>query len=169
MAAGDSLPFDPIVEARRHWRDRGWDDVADAMAAVTSVMRVEQILLARVDKVLSPFELTFARYEVLMLLEFSRAGAMPLGKIGSRLQVHPTSVTNAVDRLEKAGFVRRAPHPSDGRATLAELTAEGRAVIRKATKAINAEVFSDIGLDDDELGTLFELLRKMRAAAGDVT
>jgi len=169
MAAGASLPFDPIVEARRHWQERGWEDVADAMAAVTSVMRVEQILLARVDKVLSPFALTFARYEVLMLLEFSRAGALPLGKIGSRLQVHPTSVTNAVDRLEKAGFVRRAPHPSDGRATLAELTPEGRAVIRTATKAINAEVFTDIGLDDGELLTLFELLRKMRGAAGDVT
>jgi len=169
MAIGDALPFDPIVEARRHWRERGWDDVADAMAAVTSVMRVEQILLARVDKVLSPFELTFARYEVLMLLEFSRSGALPLGKIGSRLQVHPTSVTNAVDRLEKAGLVRRAPHPSDGRATLAKLTTAGRSVVRKATKAINAEVFSDIGLAERELTTLFELLRKVRGAAGDVT
>jgi DNA-binding MarR family transcriptional regulator len=29
-----------------------------------------------------------------------------------RTQVHPTSVTNAVDRLELAGLVRRTAHPT---------------------------------------------------------
>jgi DNA-binding MarR family transcriptional regulator len=169
MPARGSLPFDPIVEARRQWADHGWDDVADGMAAVTSVTRVAQLLLRRVDQELKPFGLTFARFEVLALLEFSRTGALPLGKVGARLQVHPTSVTSAVDRLESQGFVRRTPHPSDGRATLAELTEAGRAVVRDATGALNAEVFADLGLDDGELRTLFALLEKMRRAAGDFT
>ena len=69
------------------------------MALVTSIMRTHQILSARVDATLAPFNLTFARFEVLMLLDFSRAGRLPLGKIGQRLQVHPASVTNAIDRL----------------------------------------------------------------------
>jgi len=69
---------------------------------VTSVMRAQQVLLARVDAVLSPFGLTFARFEVLMLLQFSRSGALPLSRIGQRLQVHPASVTNAIDRLVPA-------------------------------------------------------------------
>jgi DNA-binding MarR family transcriptional regulator len=167
MAPGGALPFDPIREARRQWDAHGWSDAADGMAAVTSIMRVEQILLARVDEVLSSLGLTFARYEVLVLLDFSRQGALPLGKVGARLQVHPTSVTNAVDRLQAQGFVRRVPHPSDGRATLAELTDEGREVARRATKALNAEVFQDVGLDADELGSLFALLEKVRRAAGD--
>ena len=167
MSARGSLPFDPIVEARRQWRDHGWVDVADGMAAVTSVTRVAQILLNRVDHVLKPFALTFARFEVLELLAFSRSGALPLGKVGARLQVHPTSVTSAVDRLETQGFVRRTPHPSDGRATLAELTDAGRAVVQDATAALNREVFADLGLEPDELRTLFSLLEKMRRAAGD--
>jgi DNA-binding MarR family transcriptional regulator len=166
-ATRPGLAFDPIAEARRLWREHGWDDSADGMAAVTSVMRVEQILLGRVDQVLAPFHLTFARYEVLALLDFSSRGSLPLGKVGSRLQVHPTSVTNAVDRLEAQGFVRRVPHPSDGRATLAELTAEGRRTVHRATKALNAEVFSVLGLDADELTSLFGLLEKIRRAAGD--
>jgi DNA-binding MarR family transcriptional regulator len=169
MSARGSLPFDPIVEARRQWTDHGWGDVADGMAAVTSVTRVAQILLNRVDQVLKPFGLTFARFEVLALLEFSRTGSLPLGKVGARLQVHPTSVTSAVDRLEAQGFVRRTPHPSDGRATLAELTDAGRAVVGGATAALNAHVFADLGLDDGELRTLFALLEKMRRAAGDFT
>jgi DNA-binding MarR family transcriptional regulator len=167
MDGPPSLPFDPIEEARRHWRDRGWTAAADGMAAVTSIMRVEQLLLARVDRVLEPYGLTFARYEVLMLLEFSRAGALPLGKIGSRLQVHPTSVTNAVNRLVNQGFVRRLPHPTDGRATLAELTPEGRSVVRRATESLNRDVFGAVGLERRDLDELFRLLEKVRRAAGD--
>ena len=97
-----ALPFDPIEAARGTWAERGWVDAADGMAAVTSVMRAHQIMLARVDDALRPLGLTFARYELLMLLQFSRTGSLPLSKIGSRLQVHPASVTNVVDRLESA-------------------------------------------------------------------
>ena len=94
------LPFDPIDEAARQWALR-WDGV-DQMHAVTSLMRVQQLVLGQLDELLRPHGLTFARYEALVLLTFSRAGALPLGKMGERLQVHPTSVTSIVDRLEAA-------------------------------------------------------------------
>ena len=161
------LPFDPIEEARRQWTAHGWEDAADGMAAVTSVMRAEQVFLARVDEVLRPFQLTFARYEALMLLSFSRQGSLPLSKIGQRLQVHPTSVTNTIDRLEAQGFARRVPHATDRRTTLAEITDAGRAVAEEATKAVNAAVFTATGLSPTDLGELFRLLRKLRRAAGD--
>lgn len=161
------LAFDPIEEARRQWLARGWKDAAPGMAAITSIMRAEQILLSRVDEVLRPFELTFARYEALTLLSFSREGALPLSKVGQRLQVHPTSVTNTIDRLEGQGLARRVPHPTDRRTTLAEITTEGRALVAKATEALNRDAFSDTGLADRELTDLFRLLRKMRQAAGD--
>ena len=50
------------------------------MRAVTSVMRVQQLWLSRLNDELKPFDLTFPRYEALMLLYFSRTGALPLGK-----------------------------------------------------------------------------------------
>ena len=52
-----------------------------------------------------------------MLLFLSRSGALPLGKMGDRLQVHRTSVTNIVDRLERSGYVARAARarPADRR------------------------------------------------------
>jgi DNA-binding MarR family transcriptional regulator len=137
------------------------------MAAVTSLMRAQQIVLTRVDEVLRPLGLTFARYEVLMLLLFSRAGSLPLNKIGVRLQVHPTSVTSAVDRLEARGHVRRLPHPSDRRAILAKITEEGRAAALAATEKLNDTVFADPGLPDGGVRTLVDLLEEMRRAAGD--
>src|ERR1700712_4662088 len=105
------LPFDPIEEARRQWTAHGWRDAADGMAAVTSLMRAQQLMLARVDRLLRPLGLTFARYEVLMLLLFSSSGALPLNVVGNRLQVHPTSVTSAVDRLGAPGLGRPPPQP----------------------------------------------------------
>jgi DNA-binding MarR family transcriptional regulator len=162
-----ALPFDPVAEARRHWEANGWADAAPGMAVVTSIMRTQQILQVRVDEVLAPFGLTFARFELLRLLGFSREGALPLGKAGARLQVHQTSITNAVDRLEAQGFVRRVRHPTDGRAVLAEITAEGRKVVRRATVELNASVFSDLGLAEGELGSLFAILETFRRVAGD--
>jgi len=161
------LPFDPIEEARRQWVAHGWKGAAGGMAAITSVMRAEQIFLSRVDEVLRPFSLTFARYEALMLLMFTRRGSLPLGKIGQRLQVHPTSVTNTIDRLEAQGLVRRVAHPTDRRTTLAEITDAGRAVALEATTALNRRVFTTTGLDADDVTDLFRVLRKLRSATGD--
>lgn len=162
-----SLPFDPIDEARRHWEGRGWTDAAPGMAAVTSIMRAQQIILRRVDAELKPLGLTFARYEVLMLLEFSRAGRLPMRVIGDRLQVHPTSVTNVVDRLESDGFVTREPHPQDRRAVLVTLSEPGRAVALESTQRLNATVFTDLGLGTREERALTRLLKQLRRAAGD--
>jgi DNA-binding MarR family transcriptional regulator len=161
------LPFDPVEEARRHWIDNGWSEAADGMVAVTSIMRAQQLLLARVDGVLRPLGLTFARYEVLMLLLFSSRGALPMKTIGGRLQVHPTSVTNAVDRLESAGLVKRVPHPQDGRTVLVKLAAKGKKVALSATALLNDEVFCEPGLSARRLGPLVAALRELRQRAGD--
>ena len=166
--AEQGLGFDPIAEARRQWVAHGWHDAADGMAVLTSIIRVEQLLMSRVEAVLRPLGLTFARYELLVLLSFSRRGALPLGKIGARLQVHPASVTNAVDRLEGDGLVARVPHPEDGRTTLATITPAGRRLVRRATTTLNEQVFADLGWDPDELDAMFESLRRFRASAGDV-
>lgn len=137
------------------------------MAAVTSITRAHQILLGRIDAVLRPLELTFARYEALVLLEFSRRGSLPLGRMGERLQVHPASVTNAVDRLEAVGLVRRVAHPTDGRATLAEITDQGRRRVQEATVALGEIRFGAGGLDDHAAGRVTDELAAMRRVAGD--
>ena len=167
MASGAPLAFDPIAEAQRQWEAHGWGDAAPGMAMVTSIMRVQEVLIGHVDRALREFGLTFARYEVLMLLLFSRKGSLPLGKVGARLQVHPASVTNVVDRLEADGLVRRVPHPSDGRTTLAEITPAGRDLAQRATGVLNAAVFEPVALNGRQVDQLVGLLRRLRLAEGD--
>ena len=165
--AGPGLDFDPIDQARRQWVEQGWPDAADGMAAVTSLMRAHQIVLARVEAALKPMGVTFARYEVLMLLWFSKRGSLPMKVIGNRLQVHPTSVTNAVDRLEDAGLVTRSTHPEDRRAMLVALTPSGRALAERATQALNAEVFERPDLSSSDVSALVDVLTRLRRDAGD--
>ncbi len=137
------------------------------MALVTSVMRVQQLLISRVDAALKPHGVTFARFEVLMLLSFSRAGRLPLSKIGQRLQVHPASVTNAIDRLEADGMVRRVEHPSDKRTTLAAMTPAGRRVAARAAASLNTQVFEQVGIDGAPLAAITSGLTALRRGAGD--
>ncbi len=161
------LPLDPIAAARHHWAARWPEDAARAMAAITSIMRTQQLLLARYDELLAPFSLTFPRYEALMLLSFTRAGELPIGKMGERLQVHRSSVTNAVEKLVGAGLVERVPHPTDGRATLARITDAGRETAQRATEVLNADQFGVGMLSASEQDELFAILRSVRANARD--
>ena len=161
------LRIDPIAEARRHWTERWGPEPARPMAAVTSIMRAQQVLMARLNELLRPLGLTFPRYEALMLLSFTRAGALPLGKIGERLQVHRTSVTNIVDKLEADGLVRRVPHADDRRATLAEITPAGRRVAATATAALNGAAFGLDALAGEDQEAVTALLRALRVDAGD--
>ncbi len=164
-AARTRLPFDPIDEAARQWGLR-WAGVEE-MHAVTSLMRVQQLVLGQLDELLRPHGLTFARYEALVLLTFSRNGSLPLGKMGERLQVHPTSVTSIVDRLEASGHVVRRRHPEDGRAVLAEITDAGRAAVEAATADLVEARFGLEAMSAEDLRALSGLLKPVRAAAGD--
>lgn len=162
------LSIDPIAEAGRQWRAQDWAEV-DAMMAATSIMRAQQIVLARVDEALRPWSLTFARYEVLVLLHFSKEGALPLGKMGDRLMLHQASITNLVDRLEQADLVTRRAHPTDRRTTLAVLTSDGRKVVVAATKAVEAASVGVAELSQRDQRALHRILRTLRSGAQDFT
>lgn len=164
-----TLPFDPIAEAQRQWAAHSWADAAEGMAAVTSIMGAHQIMHARVDEMLRPLDLTFARYELLMLLHFSKRGSVPVAKASQRLQVHPSNVTSGVDRLEAAGLVRKTPHPTDGRTVLVEITNHDRCAGLAATNRLNRDVFAESGLRPRRLAVLLSALAEFRRRAGDFT
>ncbi|HMJ77883.1 MAG TPA: MarR family transcriptional regulator [Iamia sp.] len=154
--------FDPLEEAQRQWlaHDLGEDL---AMATATSIIHAQQVVTTAIERALRPLDLTFARYEILMLLSFSRAGALPITKVGERLLVHPTGITKLVDKLEAQGLVRREPNPNDRRGVLARVTPEGRRVGTRASKVL-AGVRFGADLPEEDLLQLVDLLRRLRGA-----
>ncbi|WP_265444877.1 MarR family winged helix-turn-helix transcriptional regulator [Flexivirga meconopsidis] len=169
MSATTGPGFDPIQRATELWQQRwGEDSPHAAMASATSIMRVQQLLIAQLDAAVAAYDLTFARYEALVLLTFSRRGELPMSKIGERLMIHPTSATNIVQRLSADGYVERRRNPRDGRGTLAAITPRGREVVELATAALHGIEFGLAALGDGEHAALQESLRKVRRASGDL-
>jgi DNA-binding MarR family transcriptional regulator len=162
-----SFDRDPILAAYQLWIENGWEDCADGLAAVTSIIRVRQVLTKRADQILAPIELTFSRYEVLVHLYFND-GELPLAQLGKRLQLHQTSITSLVDKLEAQGLIMRTPHPTDRRSTIARMTPAGQQQVTEAIKRLNSDLFADIGLTGEEVQVLFTVLTKMRRSWGDL-
>jgi DNA-binding MarR family transcriptional regulator len=121
-----------------------------------------------VEDVLKPYALTFAAYEALRLLAFSRSGSLPMGKMGVRLMVHPAAVTNAIARLEQRGLVRRQMSPEDRRVVLATITPAGRTLAEEATDALNQAAFGLPGLSQEQAAQVTAMLHLIRASTGDV-
>jgi DNA-binding MarR family transcriptional regulator len=161
------LRIDPVAEARRHWEERWGAEPSRPMAAVTSIMRAQQVLLARLNELVRPHGLTFPRYEALALLSYTRTGKLPIGKLGERLQVHRTSASSIVAALADDGFVERVPSERDGRATLAVITDRGRAAARAATQDLNDADFGLGALTPEQQEGLTSTLRTLRLDAGD--
>ena len=165
-ASSGRSDMDLVAEARRNWVDAGLGEI-DAMVSATSLARAHQIVLGRINQALSPMSLTFSRYEALALLSFARNGSMAMARMGERLQVHPTSVTSTIDRLERDGLVERTPHPNDRRATLATLTTAGRKLHAAATEELERIRWGMGDMADGQLADLNDGLTHVRASAGD--
>jgi DNA-binding MarR family transcriptional regulator len=160
-------PRDPIVVADEHWKQLGCDTGWHFRASL-SIYRADDLIRERDDAALRPHHLTRAKHEALAIIYFSRAGELPLGKLGERLLVHPTSVTSTVDALEHRGLVRRVGHPTDRRATLARITPKGRRAMQDSCSRISAHRCGLAALTDDDATKLFGLLARVRADAGDL-
>jgi DNA-binding MarR family transcriptional regulator len=160
--------IDPVEEAGRQWRRRWGTSSVAPLAAVASIVRTGQILTARVNDALAPFELTMARYEALMLLFLSRRGSLPLAKIAARLQANPAAAADLVEALQRHGYATRATDPQEpGTTTRVTITERGRQVAAEATALLNREQFGTTPLREQELIALTEILRRVRAGAGD--
>jgi len=158
---------DPIASAHREWHARGWSEAADGVEAVLLLLRAHRLLVDQIDAALRPQDLTFARYEILMVLSFTRRRGIAVRRLSELLQVHSTSITSAVDLLEREGLARREPNPSDRRSVLVCVTREGRSRAEAGTTALNEQVFSRLGLSSTESLRLWHVLRSLRQSAGD--
>jgi DNA-binding MarR family transcriptional regulator len=84
---------------------------------------------------LEPFGLTPLSYNVLARLLATPGNAMALTTLSRSLHTRAATITSLIHALEHDSLVRRVAHSTDGRATLAKLTATGRRVAERATDA----------------------------------
>ncbi|HWD55618.1 MAG TPA: MarR family transcriptional regulator [Acidimicrobiales bacterium] len=165
--AFEPAPFDVVEASRRVWLQHWAPEAASGMAVYTAILRSYQLLNDQVQQVMARHDLTFARYEVLAWLATDPESALTLSWISKTLRIPPATVTNIIDRLEDDKLVRRVPHPSDARTTLAEITARGRKVATDATEDLNSTVYEGIGLSEAERNKLIDLLAQLRTSGNE--
>ena len=152
---------DPVEEAVRQWAPRY--PGARGFRALTSLVRSYAAAVREVDRTLRPLGLTLSRFEILLLLSFSRGGRLPMMRIRDLLLVHGSSVTYLVGRLEEAGWVSRGAHPDDRRVSLVLLTDKGRALVERAAEHLAESGFGVFAaLDEERLAQLGDLLDELR-------
>ena len=128
------------------------------VVASAAIFRANKIITARMDVVLTTLDLTTARYELLGLLDNTDSGKLSLGELGRTTLYHPATMTYTIDVLEKRGLIVRRPDPNDRRAVMAEITREGRRVVRQATKLLDELDWGLGELSEEDATTLAVLL-----------
>jgi DNA-binding MarR family transcriptional regulator len=129
---------------------------------VDRVMGIGRRLKRMLDETLAEHGLNYGEWSLLAALRLAPHHRVPAGRCARQADVSSAAMTNRLDRLEEAGFVRRVADEADRRSVLVELTAAGRDVYERAVEAQAAkEAIVAAALDDEEKETLNALLRRM--------
>jgi DNA-binding MarR family transcriptional regulator len=127
-------------------------DLAIASALRIAVMRLARRL--RTERAETSLTLT----QLAALASLDRHGPMTPGELAAHEKVQPPSMTRVLGVLGERGLIDRAPHPTDGRQALVEISAEGRRLVAADRRRRDAWLSQQMhDLSDDELALLREL------------
>jgi DNA-binding MarR family transcriptional regulator len=135
-------------------RQRAWARFVTAQA----------LLLERIEAAFAQADLPpLAWYDVLWILENAPQGRLRMADLAHRAVVSRSNVTRLTDRMENAGLVARSDCPVDGRGTVCELTAKGRALRAKMWPVYRRQIDQLFGkhLESREADTLAASFEKM--------
>ena len=137
------------------------DGSALATEAVMNTIRTADMLFDQIGRLLRPLNVSAAGGLVLGILRDQ--GPLSPSALSDRLIVTRATVTGVLDSLERRGFVRRSPNPSDRRGQVATLTPAGLAVLQEVRTLIhrNEKAWAGV-LTDRELATYIDLLHRLQ-------
>ncbi|HKV20265.1 MAG TPA: MarR family winged helix-turn-helix transcriptional regulator [Mycobacterium sp.] len=158
---------DPLQWMRHYWEQQT-DDDPTGFLAMTSVLRLHHLMTTSVDRTLrAEAGISLTEFQILKAMELSETGTWLLSRMAWHLMVHATTVTLSVERLESKQLVKRVSHPSDRRASLIEITEDGRKLVDRATRALAAVDFGLPGLSASQARSMISAIARVRAVAGD--
>jgi DNA-binding MarR family transcriptional regulator len=140
---------------------------ATSTEAAMNLVRTAELLIKRIGELVQPFGLSSSSALVLGILA-DAATPLPPNQIADRLIISRATVTGLLDSLEKRGYVRRAPHTSDRRMLLIELTDSGRQVAHEFRVVVHQhETAWMAGLSEPEQARLIGALHQLQAALSE--
>jgi len=164
--SNDSLnDMDLIDRMNEQWRAARPDLDPGPLEVVGRVIVLAQYLERSVNEALAPHGLTLGQFDILATLRRQADGRLTPTQLMRSVMLSSGGMTNRLDRLEEAGWIRREPDPEDRRGVVVGLTRKGRELIDAATEARFAEARNSLPpLDANEMREMKRLLRKWLAA-----
>lgn len=130
-----------------------------------AVLTTADIFLRESQRLFRPHGITAAQYNVLSVLAAAGEG-ISQRELGDVLVVDRSNVTGLVDRMEKAGWVRRTDDPADRRVYRVMLTSAGRRLWEKIAPAYEAVVLQVVeGLTERQANATLSGLKHLQAGA----
>lgn len=110
--------------------------------AVLTIYYTASCLKKRVDHILNDAGLTDVQFNLMMLLKYQTSGEQGLSQteLSEMMLVNRANITSLVDRMERAGFIKRKCNKSDRRCNVIELTEYGRQVINEIEPLYSREI-----------------------------
>jgi DNA-binding MarR family transcriptional regulator len=134
-----------------------------------AVERLIAVIIRQRGAIPGPEPRQLTTTQALALITIVDEGPLRLGALADRIATTDATASRTVDVLESAGFVRRAPDPSDGRGVSVEPTSEGRGEVgrrRKRTAAMVGELLRGLGpAEQRRFVTLLDALNELLVAA----
>ncbi len=158
-----SGPTDPVDKILAQWAKERPDLDVSPMGLIGRTTRLASHLRKAIGETFAEFGLQLGEFDVLATLRRSgQPYQLSPTELFKSMMVSSGTMTNRVDRLEKAELVRRIPDPSDRRGTLICLTDKGFDLIDRAVTAHVANEHRLLeALNPSEKQVLSELLRKL--------
>lgn len=131
-------------------------------AVLLEVERINRLIQALAQPHLVAYGLTYAGWQALMALAYSKDQALPMAKLAERVASHPTTMTRTIDRLIRLGYVRRVQKDNDRRVTVIEILPAGERAREAVLQSLDRLQFGFEGIPESRLVRLEELLRQAR-------
>lgn len=136
---------------------------SDAQEATIALLRTASVVSRRFARVVEPYSLSLAQYNVLRILRGAGPEGLPTLAIRDRMIDEGSTVTRLLDKLEQAGLVTRDRSRPDRRQVLCQITPAGDALLAKLDPEVDeADKAAMSVLDRDSLRTLIDLLGAIR-------
>lgn len=153
-----------LVSATRDEFERRGGVAHREFAILLEVERINRLIQALAQPHLTASGLTYAGWQALMALAYSKHQALPMAKLAERVASHPTTITRTIDRLVRHGYVRRVPNDDDRRVTVVEILSDGDRARKAVLQSLDRLQFGFEGIPEARLDHLEEQLRQARVA-----
>jgi len=131
--------------------------------AVVTAVDVAERLAKAADRLLDPYALSLAQFNLLTVL-MSEAEGLPQSALGTRLVVSRANITGLVRRMLRRGLCRVESEPGDARVKRVRITPAGMRLVDRIEPAYFREIERVTGtMAAGELRKLAELLERVRA------